>query len=67
MTSGMDPHMVRDFAQDMSRALATAEATLSAYAEKERAIRHIIADMKSNHGTHADYIKRIEQTLDGEA
>lgn len=27
-------------------------------------IRHIIADMKSNHGTHAEYIKRLEQTLD---
>lgn len=27
--------------------------------------RQIIADMKSNHGTHKDYIKRLELALDG--
>ena len=65
MTSGMDAHMMRDFAQDMGRALATAEATIDGYVEMQKSLRHIIADMKSNHGTHADYIKRLELALGG--
>lgn len=66
MTSGVDPYVLRDFAQDMGRALATAEATIDGYVEMQKSLRHIIADMKSNHGTHADYIKRLELALDGE-
>ncbi len=32
--------------------------------DREKIIRNIIADMKSNHGTHAEYIKRLEMALE---
>lgn len=64
--NGIDPYVLRDYAQDMGRALATAEATIDRYIEMQKAVRMIIADMKSNHDTHKNYIKRLEQTLDGE-
>lgn len=31
-----------------------------------RAMHNIIADMKSNHDTHKNYIKRLEQVLEDE-
>lgn len=31
--------------------------------EAQKEIRTIIADMKSNHDTHKNYIKRLEQAL----
>lgn len=34
------------------------------YIEREKAVRQVIADMKSNHGTHKGYIKALEEALD---
>ncbi len=37
----MDPAMVREFAQDMNRALATAEATISAQSDALSRVRNL--------------------------
>ena len=34
------------------------------YIEREKAVRQVIADMKSNHGTHQAYIDALEEALD---
>jgi hypothetical protein len=44
---GMDPAMVREFAQDMNRALATAEATISAQSDALSRVRKLANDFLS--------------------
>lgn len=43
----MDPAMVREFAQDMNRALATAEATISAQSDALSRVRNLANDFLS--------------------